>query len=88
MLSSKYLLLGTTECILLIHVTWESILLYPKFSYWSQNRIILSVLLKILGGNLLCDAESSNLVLRDYLGYGGREMQEGGYICMFMADSH
>ena len=33
----------------------------------TQNRIILSVLLKILGGNLLYDAESSNLVLHDYL---------------------
>ena len=44
---------------------------------------------KIESGNLLYGAGSSNSVLCDYLeGWdGGREVQEGGDICIPMADS-
>ena len=45
---------------------------------------------QIASGNLLYDTGSSNLVLCDNLEDrvgGGREVQEGGDICMPMADS-
>ena len=46
----------------------------------------------MVGGNLLCDARSSNPVLSDTLegwnGVGsGKEVQEGGDMCVPMADS-
>lgn len=44
-------------------------------------------------GDLLCDSGSSDLILCDSLeGWdgvgGGREVPEGGAICILMADSH
>ena len=45
---------------------------------------------KIASGNLLCDAVSSYPVFCDNLegvGGGGREVQEGGDICISTADS-
>ena len=45
---------------------------------------------KIASGNLLCDAVSSYPVFCDNLegvGWGGREVQEGGDICISTADS-